>query len=65
MNGEFDPAFFKDIPVVGKMTYFWFMGGAEEWNDKQQAKKKREFKKKYSIDRKKYGINKKKYRLKD
>ena len=65
VNGEFDPAFFKDIPVIGKMTYFWFMGGAEEWNDKQQAKKKREFKKKYSIDRKKYGINKKKYRLKD
>ena len=64
VNGEFDPIFFKDVPVIGKMTYFWFLGGAEEWNDKQQAEKKRKFNKKYRIDRKEYGINKKEFGLK-
>jgi|DEB0MinimDraft_10_1074344.scaffolds.fasta_scaffold02377_6 hypothetical protein len=55
-NGEFDPAVTKQLPIVGRLLYYYAFGGLEEWNDKEQAKKKRQFKEKYGIDKKKYGI---------
>lgn len=37
---DFTAAAVKQVPLIGKMINMWLMGGAEEFNKKQEAKRK-------------------------
>ena len=48
-DGEFDPAMFKQTPVVGQLLYYYVFGGLEKWQDQQDKKEARERQAKYGI----------------
>lgn len=56
VNQEFDPAVTAQLPIVGRLAHYWVFGGLEDWNEKQKQKDRREYNKKYGIDKKKYGM---------
>ena len=40
--GKDDPDFskqLKSVPLVGPMMYYWFLGGAEKYNEKRKKEK--------------------------
>ena len=41
-EGEFDDAVVKDIPVVGKLLYFYAGSGLEKWQERQDRKENKE-----------------------
>ena len=45
---EFRREFVDKIPLFGKIYAMWYLGGAEKFNEKAQAERKAEFKKKMS-----------------
>ena len=32
----------KPVPIVGNLTYQWFLGGAELWNEKEEGKRRKQ-----------------------
>ena len=49
IEGEFDDAAIKDLPIVGKLIYFWFGSGLEKWQDRQDREENRERRERFGV----------------
>jgi len=47
--GDFGAEAWRSMPILGKLTYMWLLGGAEEFNKKQEAKREASNKSQYTF----------------
>jgi len=48
-DGEFDTAAFKQLPIVGRLLYFWGLDGLEKWESNQKREENRERKERFGV----------------
>jgi ribosomal protein L9 len=49
VEGEFDDAVVKDIPVVGRLIYYYFGSGLEKWQDRQDREESKERRERFGV----------------